>query len=89
MAAKRIKIIGSVQGVFFRANAKEKAEELELIGWVKNCPDGSVETHAEGSPESISEFEQWCSHGPQTAIVESVKSEDTREAGYESFEIVR
>ncbi len=42
MIAFRIKVTGRVQGVFFRASTKEKAEELGINGWVRNEPDGSV-----------------------------------------------
>ena len=44
-----LKIFGRVQGVFFRASVRAKAEELGLAGWVENMPDGSVKITAEGS----------------------------------------
>ena len=54
-----IRIYGQVQGVFFRSYAKEVADRLGLVGWVKNNPDGSVETVAEGSKEKLEEFVKW------------------------------
>ncbi len=41
-------ISGRVQGVWYRANTKQKAEELGLGGWVKNTAEGNVEAVFEG-----------------------------------------
>ena len=44
----KITVKGKVQGVFFRASTKEKAEELDLVGFVKNKPNGDVYLEAQG-----------------------------------------
>ena len=44
---------GRVQGVGFRYTAEQFALELELVGWVKNLPDGRVELVCEGPKEKI------------------------------------
>ena len=67
-----LKIHGRVQGVFFRANTQREAIQLGLTGWVRNCPDGAVETIAEGETEKVEEFIQWCRHGPPHAQVTQV-----------------
>ena len=46
-------ISGRVQGVWFRANTKDKAEQLGLNGWVRNTTDGNVEAVFEGEQEQI------------------------------------
>ncbi len=46
--AVHIIIHGKVHGVCFRASTQIKALELNLIGWVRNLPSGTVEVHAEG-----------------------------------------
>ncbi|MBD3249888.1 acylphosphatase [Candidatus Woesearchaeota archaeon] len=81
MMKKRIHLIikGNVQGVFFRANAKKKAISLGLTGWVRNDPDGTVETVAEGEKSRLDEFKSWCLKGPSSAEVSDVDSE-TQEA---------
>lgn len=43
MIAKRVVFSGRVQGVGFRAVAKQVALSYDVCGWVKNLPDGSVE----------------------------------------------
>lgn len=71
-----IKITGKVQGVFFRAEAKKKAEELGLFGFIRNEEDGSVYVELEGEEGFIQEFAKWCKDGgPELAATEKVKIE--------------
>jgi acylphosphatase len=56
---KRFRITGRVQGVFFRAWTQKTAQELGVVGTVRNLPDGSVEAHASGSPSAMTAFEAW------------------------------
>ncbi|MDD5146992.1 MAG: acylphosphatase [Candidatus Daviesbacteria bacterium] len=67
-----IKIYGIVQGIFFRATAKEKADQLGIKGFAKNQPDGSVLIEAEGKKKNLDEFVKWCHIGPPLARVEKV-----------------
>ena len=68
-----LRIEGRVQGVFFRASAREEATRLGLKGWVRNCPDGSVEVVAEGERKKIDDLIGWCHHGPPGAHVHDVR----------------
>lgn len=79
MARLHLRVKGDVQGVFFRANTKDKADELKVTGWVRNCRDGSVECVAEGEKEKLEELTEWCKKGPPGAKVNSVES------GWEEF----
>ena len=61
-----VRIAGQVQGVFFRDSTRQKAEELNLAGWVKNLPDGKVQAvevvspgNAELEDEAIAAVTQW------------------------------
>ena len=56
MQRANIIVHGRVQGVFFRAYAKEKAELRGLRGFARNLPDSSVEIVVEGDETSIREF---------------------------------
>lgn len=82
-----LKIQGRVQGVYYRASAQSKAQNLGLTGWVKNSPDGSVASHAEGPKEKLEEFINWCRQGPPAASVSSVDSNWIPPQGYQDFEI--
>jgi len=66
-------ISGRVQGVWFRASTRDKAEQLGLTGWVKNTTDGNVEAVFEGEEKVIDEMIEWCHHGPPLAEVYNVK----------------
>jgi acylphosphatase len=87
MPARRIRITGTVQGVFFRSRAKEKADELGLAGWVRNTEDGAVEMHVEGAAEALRQFEGWCKKGPPGARVASVASGEAAMEGHTICEI--
>lgn len=81
-------IYGRVQGVSFRYATLEKASELDVSGWVKNMPDGSVYLEAEASEEVLKEFLGWCRVGPAAARVDKVDydlSDDLK--SYSGFEI--
>ncbi len=69
---KHVLISGKVQGVFFRANTKQKAEQLGVTGWVKNTSDGKVEAIFEGDEEDVNEIITWCHQGPSLARVDDV-----------------
>ncbi len=68
-------ISGRVQGVFFRAFVKKKAEQLGLSGWVRNNPDGTVEVIANGNLRKLHALVQACQKGPEGAHVDDVKAE--------------
>ena len=84
-----IRVSGKVQGVFFRASAKTRADQLDVAGNVRNEPDGSVHIEAEGSEESLGAFVDWCRQGPEFARVEQCVVRDGEVRNYRGFEIVR
>jgi len=65
-------VYGWVQGVSFRAYAVDRARRLRLAGWVRNRPDGTVETIAIGPGRAIDAYADWLHHGPPTAKVDRV-----------------
>ncbi|HEC89179.1 MAG: acylphosphatase [Thermoplasmata archaeon] len=73
IVAKHVLISGRVQGVWFRATTKEKAEEYNIKGWVRNTSDGKVEAVFIGEEEDVEKMIQWCHHGPPLARVEKVE----------------
>jgi acylphosphatase len=89
MPTQHLLIKGQVQGVFYRATARETAAELGITGWVKNTPDGDVEIVASGSEEQLQTFINWCKRGPRSAIVSEVIATPQEEAFFEAFSIIR
>lgn len=65
---------GKVQGVFYRAFIKKKADELGLSGWVKNRDDGQVEAVFEGPKEKVEQMIRCCWQGTKASQVKSVKT---------------
>ena len=73
--ATDIVVTGRVQGVFYRAGMREQAERLDVAGWVRNEPDGSVRAHLEGPPAAVSELLEWCASGTPAAQVDGVSTQ--------------
>jgi acylphosphatase len=82
-------IRGKVQGVFYRATAKEVADDIGVTGWVKNTIEGSVEIVATGSSGQLQKLIQWCKVGPVKAMVTEVVVNEIEEENFKSFQIVR
>ena len=84
-----IRISGVVQGVFFRASTKAKADELNIKGFVRNERDGSVYAEAEGESEDLEAFIQWCRRGPARASVSTCEVSEAALTGFSEFVIER
>jgi len=81
-------IHGIVQGVFFRANAKNVAERLGLKGYARNMANGCVEVVAEGPEQKIKELIEFCKKGPRAARVDKVDVKFEKASGeFEDFEV--
>jgi acylphosphatase len=78
---------GLVQGVFFRAEARDRARSLGLGGWARNVPDGTVEAVFEGPREQVETMIRWCRRGPSGASVDAVEVEWEEPAGEHGFSI--
>ena len=83
--ARRVRVTGRVQGVFFRAWTQQQAIELGVSGWVRNCVDGSVEAHLEGDEAAIKALIQRMQAGPPAAEVEAVEVQETDAVGITGF----
>ncbi|HEX6183943.1 MAG TPA: acylphosphatase [Pyrinomonadaceae bacterium] len=88
--ARRYVVSGEVQGVGFRFFTQRVAAHHQVVGYVRNLPDGRVEAYAEGTPESIEGFKHDLAAGPQYARVEQVEEVSLEPTGqYPSFRIER
>ncbi|MES0195167.1 acylphosphatase [Mesorhizobium sp. M0011] len=70
------RIYGNVQGVGFRAWARDEAAGLGLAGWVCNEADGSVATQIAGLDEAVSTMIKRLWEGPAGASVSKVDIEE-------------
>lgn len=89
MKALHITVSGRVQGVFFRASAKQEADRLGLSGRVCNEPDGSVSIDVQGDEKALSHFMAWCHHGPSGARVAKVRAEEMNPKTFQGFIVDR
>ena len=56
MTARQYVFAGRVQGVGFRYSTKNLAKGFDVLGWVRNLPDGRVELQIMGDEEELNEF---------------------------------
>lgn len=86
----RALVHGRVQGVFFRAWTQQTARTLQVKGWVRNLPDGSVELLAEGEESQLRALLAKCRQGPPAARVSEIEEEWSEAAGHFSdFEVTK
>ncbi|HEX6333197.1 MAG TPA: acylphosphatase [Flavisolibacter sp.] len=72
MATIQILVKGKVQGVFFRATARDVAASMGIRGWVRNTDNGDVEIMASGEDALLEQLTAWCRKGPPNAVVREV-----------------
>lgn len=88
--ARKFIVRGEVQGVGYRFFAQRAAARHQVVGYVRNMPDGSVESLAEGTPTSVEAFKHDLAAGPQWASVAQVEELVLEPTGhYVSFLIER
>ena len=86
--AQKIRIDGRVQGVGFRWAAFSEAQRLGVSGWVRNLPDGAVETLVQGEADRVEALVGWLRSGPPGAEVECVMIESVpADPGADGFAI--
>ena len=85
--ARRVRVTGRVQGVFFRAWTQQQARELGVHGWVRNAADGSVEAHLEGDEAAVKALIQRLNEGPPSARVEQVEVDEVAAIGISGFKV--
>lgn len=82
------RVQGRVQGVFFRASARQKAQTLQLTGWIRNRGDGSVEGLACGDAATLDAFGEWLWKGPAEARVTQAEMQPSEDTPPTSFDIL-
>ncbi len=79
MISRRLRVHGHVQGVFFRESMRQRADQLQVTGWVRNRLDGTVEALAQGEPPAVEALTDWARRGPPAARVERIDLEPADE----------
>ena len=87
LLGRKIRIYGRVQGVFFRQWALGQARALSVSGWVRNCPDGTVEAHLIGNEASLGKMIEGLRRGPSQAQVEDLVVESVEPEEIEGFSV--
>jgi acylphosphatase len=85
--ARKVRVTGRVQGVFFRAWTRDEAQAVGVSGWIRNCSDGSVEAQLEGEPDAVEELIDLMREGSSGASVKSVEIEEADPEGSSSFDV--
>ncbi|WP_420730836.1 acylphosphatase [Hwanghaeella sp. 1Z406] len=85
----QVRIEGKVQGVWFRAWTEKQARALALKGWVRNCPDGSVQALFSGPAAAVDQMVAACHGGPPNAQVTSVTPHPAQAPDQDGFQIRR
>ena len=89
MKTVRLIIKGKVQGVFYRATAKDVADLIGVKGSIKNLPNDDVEITATAAEEILQKFIAWCKQGPPKARVDEVIIEELNPEEFKGFKILR
>jgi acylphosphatase len=88
MPCIRCLVSGRVQGVFFRASTRERAQALGLSGHARNLPDGRVTVTVCGPQAALDSLQRWLWQGPSQARVTDVQCtacpEETGLSGFET-----
>ena len=87
IVARHLSIKGRVQGVFFRAWAREQADALGVTGWIRNRPDGHVEAHVEGEQAAVDRMIERLRSGPPAAKVDELRTWDVEPCDFDDFEV--
>ena len=88
MKSVQIIVSGRVQGVFFRANIRDKAMELGLKGCAKNLENGDVEIVAQGNEDKINNLIKFIKNNPGHSKVENIKIYNKLVENFKTFEII-
>ena len=86
-ARRRVRAHGRVQGVFFRDSVRREARRRGISGWVRNCPDGSVEAVFEGPPDAVAAMVDYCRAGPGHSEIARLDERSEEPEGLTGFDV--
>lgn len=80
-----IHITGELGGTLFRQEARQKGEKLGLMGHAQMEPTGDLRIDAEGDPDALDAFVDWCKTGPEGTQVQAIRVSDGELQGFDRF----
>ncbi len=86
-AGRLFVISGNVQGVGYRAFARQAARTIGATGWARNLANGDVEVHANGTSSQLDDLESRLRQGPRWADVRAVTATEAPVSSDSAFEI--
>lgn len=92
MSLKQVELLisGVVQGVGFRYHTYQIARQLQVVGWVRNLPDGRVQVLAEAESDILDQLIADLKAGPSFSRVQDIEIEWSEPTGqHSSFEVTR
>jgi acylphosphatase len=69
MVSLQVLYEGNVQGVGFRWSVRDAAKGFEVIGWVRNLPDGRVELQITGDEDEVRGFLERIAQGELHSLI--------------------
>jgi len=87
MKTVHVIVKGLVQGVCFRDYTRREAERLLITGWVRNRPDGTVETMVSGENERVAAMLKWLRKGSPHSEVTALEISEAPPEQFSSFRI--
>ena len=87
MKSLRILVSGVVQDVWYRDSLRRRAEELGVVGWVRNLSDGRVEAQLQGPADQVEKCLDYARSGPPRAKVNDVQMTEAPQEDCQHFEI--
>ena len=87
MMSVHVRVSGRVQGVYYRADTRDRAKSLGINGWVRNIPGGGVEAVLEGERRQVGEMLKAMKSGPSGSVVLGMELSEIEAKGYNDFEI--
>jgi len=90
MVARRLYYSGKVQGVGFRYSVKQLAAGYDVLGWVRNLPDGRVEVWAQGEKSEVEAMEKGILESHLNGFIREIETkEEKADPGLRGFDIVK
>jgi len=92
MSRRQLRVLysGRVQGVGFRYTVKSLTAGYEVMGLVRNLPDGRVELVIEGAEDELKAFQQAVRESGLGGLIQDERAEwRAAEGQFAGFEIAR